>query len=100
MYILGENMRISEYEIDKVDKEAVVFLPSYNKVVVLNQSALGIFTIIQKFAQSCENITENLIYDKLMNEYNYIGVDKSEVVADIKKVIDSFRSSGLIEADE
>lgn len=96
-------MRISEYEIDKIDKEAVVFLPSYNKVIVLNQSALGIFTIIQKFAQSCDNIdniTEDLIYDELMNEYNYIGVDKSEVVADIKKVIDSFRSSGLIEADE
>ena len=100
MSIMGEKLRLTECEIDKLDNEAIVFMKNHNKVVVLNQSAFAIFTALQTLAHTCNDITCEAICDVLMDEYNYINVNKEDMVIDIREVLDSFRSLKLLEIDE
>ena len=100
MSIMGEKLRLTECEIDRLDNEAIVFMKKHNKVVVLNQSAFAIFTALQSLAHTCNDITCEAIYDVLMSKYNYVNVSKEDMVIDIREVLDSFRSLKLIEIDE
>lgn len=100
MYIEERKMQMAEFEVEVLDKEAVVFLPAHNKVVVLNQSALGMLTAIKELAQCCERITLEMIYAELMKKYNYVGIEKASLISDIREAVDSFCSSDLLEVDE
>lgn len=100
MSIMGEKLRLTECEIDRLDNEAIVFMKKHNKVVVLNQSAFAIFTALQSLAHTCNDITCEAIYDVLMSKYNYVNVSKEDMVIDIREVLDSFRSLKLLEIDE
>lgn len=100
MYIMGERLHLTECEIDRLDNEAIVFMKNYNKVIVLNQSAFAMFTVLQKLAYIYNDITYETIYDALMSKYNYINVNKEDVIDDIRTVLESFRSLKLLELDE
>lgn len=100
MYIMGERLRLTECEIDRLENEAIVFMKNYNKVIVLNQSAFAMFTVLQKLTHIYDDITCEMIYDAIMSEYGYINVDKDDMLDDIRTVIVSFRSLKLLESDE
>lgn len=99
MYILGKKLHFVDYDVDMVGTEAVVFVPSCNKVVVLNQTALAILTTTKSIAETSDQITEDMICDEMMDMYNYVNLERSELKTDIKTVIDSFVTIGLLEQD-
>lgn len=99
MYIMGRKLRVCEYDIDNIEKEAVLFIPSHNKVVVLNQSALGVLTMIRRLSEKEKYITEEMIYNEMIECYKYVDVVREEMISDIVEAIEMFKASGILEDD-
>lgn len=90
--------QICNYEYETLDGEVIIYLLDYDKIIVLNETATFIWNHIVD--NSDDILSVDHISKMLCDAFQVSSIDISEVVEDIKEILNEFISEKMITIEE